>query len=104
MKLEGGRMYYECHITLERPAIAEDEPELKKDIESQFWSFSTILGDPIMGNKPFCFATKHIRADSVDKVITEMGVVARALILKGWNVVRQKIEIVVYDTRYRESR
>ena len=91
-------MYYECHITLETPDYGTED--IKRDIESlaQGWKFSEITGDPILGNRRYCYATKHMKPSmKVQLVISEMNFAALALRMHRWVVVRQKVELVLYD-------
>jgi hypothetical protein len=90
-------MYYECHITC---ADHVEPRALKLEIESYAWKFSRIAGDPTLGIETFCYATKHLDAKlPLDRVIMRMNAVARALECSGFTVVRQKVELVMYDSR-----
>lgn len=89
------KQYYECHITMRGPA-AEIEPLVK----AERWKFSAIDGDPVLGRGVLCYATHHFKKslDTVD-VIIAMGIVAARLQDQGVEVIRQKVELVVYDTK-----
>ena len=92
-------MYYECHITIEDPEMPCVLPELKRSIENLGWTFSRIQGDPILGLKTYCYATKHFAAaKKLEHVTLEMGVVASNL-KTLYDVVRQKIELVLLDSK-----
>lgn len=96
-------MYYECHITLESPMTQGAMEGIKKDIEGNMWTFSNIIGDPILGLKAYCYATRHYAASrKLEHVALEMSVVAQSLKVRGYTVVRQKVELVVLDTKEKE--
>lgn len=91
---------YECHITLELTNIAYIE-EL---IESMGWKFSKIDGDPVLGEGVKCYATAHFNASkNVSEVIEEMSHVAGSLHVCGYKVIRQKVELIVYDTKRKKD-
>jgi hypothetical protein len=91
------KQYYECHITL------RGQPQrLKELVESYGWKFSAIDGDPVLGAGVLCYATKHFNTRHPESdVIREMNSVAAELAGKSLveEVVRQKVELVVYDTK-----
>lgn len=85
--------YYECHITL------EPHPELEKSLPMP-WKFSQIDGDPVLGKKVLAYATRYYStAETKEFVIGDMAEIASILTSKGFTVVRQKVELVVYDTK-----
>lgn len=90
---------YECHITIALPKDAQLWliQGVKVRVEAIKWHFSCIHGDPQLGDKIFCYATEHY----VDEEIaTQMVIrVAEVLKLKGCDVVRTKVEKVVFDSR-----
>lgn len=93
--------YYECHITLK--GVPGDL--LKRQVESYHgWKFSAIDGDPTLGQSVFCYATKHYNAKhELDYVIERMHEVATELAGKAVveEVIREKVELVVYDTKHK---
>jgi hypothetical protein len=96
-------MYYECHITLKDVPtlgmLGHELRDLKKEIEVHGWKFSRIAGDPVLKDAAYCYATKHVKPSvPLIEVIVEMNMTARALGLH-WTVVRQKVELVVYDEK-----
>lgn len=96
-------MYYECHITVDNPQNQPALSGLKRAVEGQFWTFSRIAGDPILGLATYCYATRHFAAArKLEHVALEMSVVAQALKLQGYTIVRQKVELVVLDTKEKE--
>lgn len=87
--------YYECHITV------EGNKELAEHCIAAFgWKFSAIDGDPSLGDGVKCYATIHYnnRVPLVE-VIDRVQSAAKKLRNDGLNVVREKVEMVVYDTR-----
>src|SRR5262245_45564769 len=90
--------YYECHITL------RGQPKhLKGLVESFNWKFSAIDGDPALGPGVLCYATRHFNGRwSRESVVQEMNAVAAQLAQKSLveEVVRQKVELVIYDTKH----
>jgi hypothetical protein len=72
---------------------------MRKDIETWTWKYSRIYGDPVLKDNIYCYATKHMAPNrSIEQVILEMNVVAKALGVH-WKVVRQKVELVLYDQK-----
>jgi hypothetical protein len=87
--------YYECHITMRGGrAIVE------LLVKAEHWKFSAIDGDPVLGDGVLCYATHHFKGtlDTVD-VVNAMGIVADRLRDQGVEVIRQKVELVVFDTK-----
>ena len=89
-------MYYECHITLDLTPM-----DMRRAVESfNGWTYSAISGDPDFGQSLFCYATRRVSAGhDLMKVIDNMAQVAAALKLCGGVVLRQKVELVMYDTK-----
>lgn len=87
--------YYECHITMRG-----DPKQIEPLVKATGWKFSAIDGDPVLGKGVLCYATSHFKGsrDTADVVIA-MGVVADELVAQGAEVIRQKVELVVYDTK-----
>lgn len=85
--------YYEAHITTKNHV-----PE--KIITDLGWKYSKIDGDPTFGVGIKCYATKlfNVRHDK-SVVLAELHKVADILSTGGYNVIRRKIELVIYDDR-----
>ena len=92
--------YYECHITIEG-----DKDTSEKLVTHVGWKFSAIDGDPSLGEGVKCYATMHYnnRVPLVE-VIDRVQTTANALRAAGLHVVREKVEMVVYDTRSKSVR
>lgn len=76
--------YYEAHIT------CSEEP---KDFPA-YWKLSKISGDPDLGSGDRWYLTNHY--GGIQRAARETDAVAFKL---GRTVVRQKIELVVMDTK-----
>ena len=89
-------MYYEIHITLGlSPVSAQPLIEALNG-----WSFSAITGDPILGKDAYEYATRHASGNTpFDVVKAQMSKTAAILKDQGFDVVRQKIELVLLDTK-----
>ena len=91
--------YYECHITL-KDSLPRDY--VRQQVEEFNWKFSAIDGDPILGNETFCYATRHYpESKPKDEVIKDMNDMAVRLAKDEIEVVREKVELVIYDTKVR---
>lgn len=89
--------YYECHITI------EGDRKIIEDVVTNAvgWKFSAIDGDPSLGEGVKCYATMHYNnriplMEVIDRVQTTAKNIAAFGHMK---IVREKVEIVVYDTR-----
>jgi hypothetical protein len=91
------QQYYECHIT-----VIEDKPRtlIQQLIEDSKWKFSAIDGDPVLGKKVYCYATKHYKeALGSEYVVNDLLAVEKSYKDQGLNVSRSKVELVVFDTK-----
>lgn len=92
--------YYECHITIEGDSAATEAV-----VNQLGWKFSAIDGDPVMGKGVKCYATKHFNAKlPAEAVADTVGLVADELRSLGCNVTREKVELVIHDTRAKSVR
>lgn len=80
--------------------MAKNIKDIEKAVISVGWKFSSIDGDPILGEGIKCYATKHfpVKID-VEQVIENVKGVSKALSDLGHNVIRDKVELVVYDSK-----
>lgn len=87
--------YYECHITM------IGKPEfIKPLVEKTKWKFSSIDGDPVLGDGIKCYATRLFNYKlPQDQVLDILFHTANNLKDKDCNVVRRKIELVIYDDK-----
>lgn len=89
------KTYYESHITM-----TGDKDTLKKLVEDQGWIFSCIDGDPVMGSGQKCYATMLFNSKmGKDLILCKLLDVADRLKYNGANVLRKKLEQVIYDDR-----
>jgi hypothetical protein len=88
--------YYECHIT-----VLGDPTEIGLVVaHTTDWTFSRIEGDITYGPGTKCYATKHFNARKpLEEVKDELLGTAALLNALGFNVIRRKIERVIYDNR-----
>lgn len=91
------KQYYECHITM-----TGDPMVLRKLVEANSWKFSAIDGDPVLGQGVKCYATMFYNLRRPLRAVTaDLHYVADRLREGGAEILRKKIEQVVYDDRIR---
>lgn len=99
--------YYECHITFMMPG-GQAAPDTVQWLEKNTgWLFSAIDGDPVLGPGRKCYLTKHYPASAhtshtvaeAEEVKRKMGKVADFVRGTNVDVIRQKIELVIFDTK-----
>jgi len=89
------KQYYECHITM-----TGNKENIKPLVEAHKWKFSAIDGDPTLGDGIKCYATRHFNTRVGElSVLNRLHEVADILKNYGINVIRRKIEKVIYDDR-----
>lgn len=87
--------YYECHVTM----LGEPN-KIRPLVEDIKWKFSAIDGDPVLGEGIKCYATRMFnRRLHKDTVIEKLGGAAGYLMAHGCKVLRNKIELVIFDDR-----
>jgi len=93
--------YYECHITL----IGE-ESTIRPKVEEIGWIFSCIRDDICLGEGIKCYATMHYSVSrySFEKVVDLLEEFADQLRAQACNVIRTKVELVLYDSRQKDCR
>ena len=89
------KQYYECHV------IMEGDPKVIRPIvEDYSWKFSCIDDDPDLGEGIKCYATHQFNARmGVDTVRDVLRNVSHYFKREGIKVLRNKVELVVYDER-----
>jgi len=84
--------YYECHVTFLDPGYPPD------DLAG--WTFSRIDGDPNLGAGVKCYLTRHLpERIGLDEAIGQTHYAMGFLQAKHIEVLRCKVELVVYDTK-----
>jgi len=86
-------MNFECHITVH--AISADRAQQVAD--DLRWKTSEIARDPLLGDATYFYLTRH---DSrYEDLIEHMHGTCDALLALGIEVVRKKIELIMYDNK-----
>lgn len=87
-------MNYECHITVDR-----DDGPVAAGVAEGFVGvkYSQIDGDPVLGKKVFAYLTFHDAA--FIRTHHRMLDIKDALRRQGVTSVREKIELIIYDTK-----
>ena len=88
-------MNFECHLTYN---VADSA--LIETFATEGWKFSAIDGDPILGAKPHCYLTCH-HTDWV-QMWSKMFNKVQHIREHGKEPLREKIELIVYDTKGRK--
>jgi hypothetical protein len=87
--------HYECHITLQNVVGA------KEAIEKMGWKFSKIDGDPVLGVGVKSYATKHFpKSIGAGMAVSYVRDAATKLLDDGLIVLREKVEVVIYDREF----
>lgn len=86
-------MIYECHITINQrdAAIGQEVAQIDN------WKTSEIARDPTLGNKTFFYLTTHDR--DIENMFLRMKSMAAALRRLNVEVLREKIELIIHDTK-----
>lgn len=89
------KSYFECHITM-----LGNPSDIRPHVEEFKWKFSAIDGDPSLGDGIKCYATRHFNAKKDTKdVLRELHLTADFLVMRGINVIRRKLERIIFDDR-----
>jgi hypothetical protein len=89
---------FECHITLDRDEAHNHLSTIISLAARHHAKNSEINGDPVLGKKPFFYLTFYDA--SYDGAKERLTYLSDALNDRGINVLREKIEFVIYDKRY----
>jgi hypothetical protein len=89
------KTYYECHVTM-----LGDPETIRPHVESRKWKFSAIDGDPVLGEGLKCYATRLFSSRfKTEDIVNNLLNVADELSKQGCNVLRRKVELVIYDDK-----
>lgn len=94
-------MNFECHITFPLKQDLAALRTLRNAPQFEHWRFSAIDGDPVLGPGVHAYFTSH--ATNYITLYTSMKTFVGALTQDGVNVVREKIELIMYDTKTGEG-
>lgn len=86
-------MLFECHITIS-PIYAFIAEGIAKE---QHWKTSEIARDPVLGQESYFYLTTH--ANDWQVMFERMQQCSCALKLNGIPVIREKIEMILHDTK-----
>jgi hypothetical protein len=85
---------FEAHITVH----IKDAELVKRLAEgTNYWKYSQIEGDALMGPKPYCYLTGYDVDAGV--LLASVGVAVTVLRQGGVDVLREKIERIIFDTK-----
>lgn len=89
-------MNFECHITIPLAGAAFGE-----DVAAQLhWKTSQIERDPVLGKESFFYLTTH--DSDYMRLFDRMRRAVFTLESAGCRVLREKIELIMYDTKTRK--
>jgi hypothetical protein len=86
-------MNYECHITLNLSDAAVGEAVAQE----LHWKTSEIARDPVLGKASYFYLTTH--DNDVQRMFQRMNFACMTLENWGVKVVREKIELIIHDTK-----
>lgn len=86
---------YECHLTFEAKWAEIIETAAANLAErGVHWKFSIIAGDPVLGDKAYCYLTKH--SENGWAMIEEVPLITCFTCV---DPIRVKLEKIEYDTK-----
>lgn len=94
------KRYYECHVTFLLPPIVPPIGGWTNHFTFPGWKFSSIDGDPVLGSGVKSYLTRQMKeSQGLDFAIASVESVAANLREQGFQVLRTKVEHVVYDSK-----
>lgn len=85
--------YWELHVTME---CTGKERAMVDALTG--WTYSNITDDPILGPGAKCYATRHFHIKQPEQFVVDAVRFASSVLKQaGANVLRRKVERVVYD-------
>ncbi len=88
---------FEIHFTVRKPDTREAKDKLEAIGRASEWSTSCIDGDPLLGAKPYFYFTDH--EHTFEAAHDRRKMLALVLEIEGIEILREKIEHIVYDTK-----
>lgn len=86
-------MMFECHIT-----CPLDQRDMAASVaKAHHWSTSEIERDPVLGKASYFYLTSH--GDDYRKLFDRMEHASYTLRRHNVTVIREKIELIMYDTK-----
>lgn len=93
-------MNFECHITFPASdSMIARTTAGQRGFEG--WKYSVIEGDPLLGPGVHAYLTRH--SINYITLFTGMKALVGALTQNGVGVIREKIELIMYDTKTGEG-
>lgn len=84
---------FECHVTLNL-----SDKEIGEQLGTEFhWSTSEIERDPVLGKASYFYLTTH--DTDLQRMYRRMDTIVAAAKARGIFVVREKIEVIIHDTK-----
>lgn len=84
---------FECHITVS----TDDAVQATNVANFLHWKTSEIARDPVLGDKNFFYLTSHSK--KYDEMWDKLRKTVDALNFNNVEVIREKIELIVHDTK-----
>lgn len=84
---------FECHIT----GRVKDAEVLELIARAEHWKTSEIKRDPVLGDDSYFYLTSH--DTDLNRMMGRMNAVTAAMHNTSCEVVREKIEVIIYDTK-----
>ena len=84
---------FECHIT----GQVKDAKVLELIARAEHWKTSEIKRDPVLGDDSYFYLTSH--DTNLTKMMGRMNSVTAQMNAAGCKVIREKIEVIIYDTK-----
>lgn len=88
---------FECHITMNKPNTKEEAKLLFNIAEKYKMKTSWITGDPVIGPGKWFYISGY--STSFEELLENMKTAANEIRSLGLEVIREKIEQIMYDTK-----
>ena len=88
---------FECHITLNKPKTIAEAKQIFKIVAQTRMKTSWITGDPVLGAGKWFYISGY--NESYDELFISMKKVVVELTKLNVEIVREKIEQILYDTK-----